>query len=602
MHCHLFTSKVLLAGAVIALCACTRTTETLIDFSDKAQYPESSAVIEHKLWEPLQNGEAVVNAEGGILMPSAASGAWSAIKFNRPCYAKKEGDALTVSVDFTYEQTDAKYESEALRVGLSNGESELMATFNRKGWGDYHAIGREDYPVGYVFHTNKIGFKSNQSLGTSDPLRLSMTLTRAAGDTWDMVVLLENLDPESEFQKRWDHKGLGFETGDSDVLYGIIQNGEADADAGLANRIITRFEINSDQAPPAAPISWKGVKFNDYFLPMEAQSPLISEGSWGEASIMPRDTANGLEDTDLSHWCYWDCSIVKDDNGNYHMYASRWGQENAHSPGWRIHSKGVHAVSEDVMGPYKDLGIIWPQWNDGKGSNVIGLRMHDGRYAMVTSEITRGEVFVSDNPDGPWEFLGAIEVDHNGFSPGLARYNGGKGNMSNVMIILRHDGRYMIVPRSTAIMISEDGILGPYKIMSDRVYEDMPEIPQSRMEDPTCWYSGGMYHMLVNHWPGKTTYHFSSEDGIHDWKYRGIAYRKDESIFRYTDGTVDEWPIVQRPTAYTEDGHITHFNFSVLDVSKGEDKGGDRHGSKIIVVPFDGEAFDREMRKIVAEE
>ncbi len=47
---------------------------------------------------------------------------------------------------------------------------------------------------------------------------------------------------------------------------------------------------------------------------------------------------------------------------------------------------------------------------------------------------------------------------------------------------------------------------------------------------------------------------------------------------------------------------IPHFNFSVIDVPKGEDRANDAHGSKIIVVPFDGVAFDREMQQRVADE
>jgi hypothetical protein len=97
----------------------------------------------------------------------------------------------------------------------------------------------------------------------------------------------------------------------------------------------------------------------------------------------------------------------------------------------------------------------------------------------------------------------------------------------------------------------------------------------------------------------KTSYHLTSEDGIHNWKNRGIAYRHDANIFRYTDGTVNQWTIVERPTAYVENGHVTHFNFSVIDVSKGEDRANDNHGSKIVVVPFDGEAFDRDMQSQV---
>jgi hypothetical protein len=42
--------------------------------------------------------------------------------------------------------------------------------------------------------------------------------------------------------------------------------------------------------------------------------------------------------------------------------------------------------------------------------------------------------------------------------------------------------------------------------------------------------------------------------------------------------------------------------FSVIDVKKGQDRGSDNHASKIVVVPFDGVAFDNYMQKLVKEE
>ncbi|CAA6692718.1 MULTISPECIES: hypothetical protein [unclassified Lentimonas] len=342
----------------------------------------------------------------------------------------------------------------------------------------------------------------------------------------------------------------------------------------------------------------------DYFLPMEPQGPMVSDGIWGDDNVLPRDIKNGLEDSTLENWCYWDGSIVKSDDGRYHMYASLWSEEMSHSEGWHLGSKGMHASSDHIMGPYIDHGLVYPQWQEGKGHNVIGLRMHDGRYAVVTSEITFGEIFVSDSPDGPFELLGQIQWDANGFDEGLARYNK-NGRMSNVKILLRPDGRYMCMGRSTAAMVSEDGILGPYKIMSDRVYKQYPELPQTKNEDPTIWYSAGIYHVVYNHWPTKTSHHFTSESGLGDWKYRGIAFKKGEdSIFTYTDGTVNDWQFIERPQAYVdpETGHVTHFIFSVIDVGKGKDRGSDNHASKIVVVPFDGEAFDRDMAAILKQE
>jgi len=88
-------------------------------------------------------------------------------------------------------------------------------------------------------------------------------------------------------------------------------------------------------------------------------------------------------------------------------------------------------------------------------------------------------------------------------------------------------------------------------------------------------------------------YFFSSIDGIHDWTYQGIFMdKRKDHIFRYADGAVNNWRFIERPMAYVENGHVTHFIFSVLDVIKGEDQADDIHGSKIVVVPFDGKAFD----------
>ena len=91
------------------------------------------------------------------------------------------------------------------------------------------------------------------------------------------------------------------------------------------------------------------------------------------------------------------------------MYAIR----SYYDIGWTQESKGIHAISDNPLGPYKDLGLIYPQWKEGKGSNVVGVRTHEGKYAVVTSEITKGEIFLADNPYGPFELLGEIKVDYN---------------------------------------------------------------------------------------------------------------------------------------------------------------------------------------------
>jgi len=349
----------------------------------------------------------------------------------------------------------------------------------------------------------------------------------------------------------------------------------------------------------------------DFFQPFESKAPLVSEGIWGAPNVIPRDVNNGLEDPQMKSWCYWDGNIFKDDEGKYHMYACHWDQKYPHGIGWTEGSKGIHAVSDSLYGPYKDLGDMWPQWNESKGANVIGLRLKDGRYAAVASEIVPGEVFVSDNPNGPFELLGDFQIDPNGYYAGWGRYNelddgaangGSLGHLANVMIILRPDGRYMMIARHCVTMISDDGVLGPYKMYSDKAWLGVEGLPQHYMEDPTVWYSDGLYHIVVNFHGKDTTYHITSEDGIHNWKNRGLAFKRHEGVFRHKDGTIEDWFTVQRPTVYVENGLVKAFNFSVIDVHKGQDQGNDNHGSKIIVVPFDGAGFQKHMKTVMETE
>jgi hypothetical protein len=46
---------------------------------------------------------------------------------------------------------------------------------------------------------------------------------------------------------------------------------------------------------------------------------------------------------------------------------------------------------------------------------------------------------------------------------------------------------------------------------------------------------------------------------------------------------------------------VAYFTFAVLDVPKEQELPNDNHGSKVIVVPFDGVAFDRDMQALAGK-
>ena len=327
--------------------------------------------------------------------------------------------------------------------------------------------------------------------------------------------------------------------------------------------------------------------FIDYFAPTPTVGTLSSD-AWGAPNVLPRDASNGLEDRTIAKFCYWDGQILRGPDGRYHLFASRWDQAKGHDGWWG--SVAVHAVSDSAVGPYVETGPLWPDDQAGKGHNVTALALADGTYAVVVSETRPGDVFVSNSLDGPWTYKGRIAI-----APGAFEKLGGASNMS---VMLRPNGAFEIVPRSGAILISHDGILGPYVVQGPCVYTNLAGMPQADLhnfEDPVVFFTGGLYHIVVNNWSQRRAYHLTSVDGIKDWTYRGLAYDPRTDFVRYTDGTVNHWDKLERPGVLIEDGHVTHVTLAVLDVPKDQEKGNDRHGSKVIVIPFDGAAMDRDL-------
>ncbi len=355
------------------------------------------------------------------------------------------------------------------------------------------------------------------------------------------------------------------------------------------------------QANQAAGVGPKA--FIDYFRPIPLSGKLSKE-VWGAATVGPRDPSNGLEDTTMKHWDYWDGKILRGPNGKYRMFASRWDQAEGHN-GW-FASKAVEAVSESALGPYHDQGLCWPDNQAGKGHNVTALQLPNGSYAVVVSETRNGDIFTSSLIDGPWTYLGGISVNQEKFhslrSPGdtqpLQGPNRRPWHGSNVSLIVRPDGRFEIVQRSGQILISKDNILGPYDVQGDSIYRGLPGLPQDnlgRLEDPVIWFSGGWYHILVNNWGDRRAYHLISRDGIMRWKFQGLAYEPGANFIRYTDGTVNHWNKLERPGVLIENGHVAAVTLAVIDVPKEQETGSDGHGSKVIVIPFDGAALDRDL-------
>ncbi|HVT09749.1 MAG TPA: glycoside hydrolase family protein, partial [Polyangia bacterium] len=345
-------------------------------------------------------------------------------------------------------------------------------------------------------------------------------------------------------------------------------------------------------APPAArDARAAAAQFMDYITPTPIVGSL-SKTCWGAAQVGARDQSNGLEDRTLSNWNYWDGGIIKDEQtGVYHMFASRWKQSDGHG-GWQNDSHCVHATSNSLFGPYTDQGLCFPNDNGGMCHNVNALKLKTGdasgkQYAITCSGgvAGSGRAYGAASLDGPWTYLGNLQLDPNG-------YSGEYSTADNFREMLRADGQqYECINSRLGVA---DNLLGPYKDqLANNFTSTVSGSPTVNMEDPFLFYAGGVYHVMFHQWSSGQAFLYTSQDGIHGWKLDpGVAYDPATNMVRYTDGTVNHWPIMERASVYVENGHAVALTFAVLNVQKADDHGNDGNGSKIIVVPFNGRAYD----------
>ena len=198
---------------------------------------------------------------------------------------------------------------------------------------------------------------------------------------------------------------------------------------------------------------------------------------------------------------------------------------------------------------------------------------------MCSPYEVNGTFHIAKSLDGEWEHVGKMPVDTNSFS------------LSNISILVRPDGRYEAINRNGDIATA-DSLTGEWTVESTRLWWNVTGMPSENVEDPVIWYSDGLYHCVANKWDAKQAYYLTSKDGLTNWTLNpGTAYTPTQQFLEYEDGTENNWTKLERPNVYIEDGTLKAVTFAVINVEKEQDFGNDSNGSKIIVVPYDGEAL-----------
>lgn len=293
-------------------------------------------------------------------------------------------------------------------------------------------------------------------------------------------------------------------------------------------------------------------------------------------------------------WTHWGGSLVKGEDGLYHMFYSRWETDLGWA--WVTDSEIAHAVSESPFGPFEFQGVALPprgaEYWDGLCTHNPTIHKFDGKYYLyymgntgdgvvtgtpgkeklnwVHRNNQRIGVAVADSPYGPWQRFDEPLIDVSEDPDAIDSLM-----TSNPSITLRPDGGYVMVnkvvgtkrppPNGGPVLhgaATSDSPTGPFTKHPEPVFE-VPGDPFPA-EDPYIWYQEGQYWAVVKRIkreldPGNGQSHrvfslnlYESQDGIH-WQAAKNHHVSDRFL-HWEDGTVQQLVHLERPQLYIEDG------------------------------------------------
>lgn len=305
--------------------------------------------------------------------------------------------------------------------------------------------------------------------------------------------------------------------------------------------------------------------------------------------IQPVDTALFFKDPHYFNWCN---SIVKDRQGTYHLFYSRWPKAKGFAS-WLTHSVIAHAVSSSPHGPYKFKEIaLKPRGKgffDAYSTHNVRIVEDNNKYYMFYSGSNSGEAFftpsrldsigqighahkdrkivrssqrtgiaVSESLEGSWHRslkpivqptgpIGVVAVN-----PTIAK---GADDLY-YMMIKGDDVRSKGIRLIQAIAIASK-IEGPYTLMDKSAFDEL------RTEDAFMWFDKkrnrfySIFHVHGGNFIGLIT----SEDGKEWRKAKNYCVCKKELHLK--DGSVMKVNRMERPSIFFENGEPKVLSFAV---------------------------------------
>ncbi len=313
----------------------------------------------------------------------------------------------------------------------------------------------------------------------------------------------------------------------------------------------------------------------------------------------------------------WGASIIKGDDGKYHLFYSRWKKDKTFT-GWLTHSEIAHAVSKNPEGPWKYRETVL---KGRKGDHWDAITAHnpkikyfEGKYylyycatnlggrsftedELIETALTgyshpnwkilrpnqRTGVAVSESLDGPWKRMDKPIIEPSGpittltVNPAIER-----GKEGNYYLIVKGDKPNEIrFIRNQAIAISNSPT-GPFEI------QPKPVIDYLDTEDMSLWYDTDLDYFYAVFHAHSFIGMVSSPDGIH-WK-KATEYSLMPKTVPLKNREALKPDRLERPFVYSEDGKARVLS---LAVKKGDE-------SYCIFIPIKHQPFPLPNKKQVA--
>jgi len=285
---------------------------------------------------------------------------------------------------------------------------------------------------------------------------------------------------------------------------------------------------------------------------------LSQDNSWYviETGAVPQESGFKMEG-----WFVW-CGSAIEVDGVYHLFASRWPKSTQFPKGYMTNSEIVRATADNPLGPYTFQQVVLskrdPKYWDAIMTHNPSIYKSGDTYVLYynargNSPYRQVGYATAKSITGPWT-RNDRPIDFGRDANNPAAFFEADGSVK-LMWRDRNLGIYLATAPSYK---------GPYTIVNDNVW------PHCQLEDFYLFKLDGKYHMICEDNIGGVSgherwgVHFSSDDGINDWRPADPMVFYNHSI-TWTDGSGIHCQRRERPQLlFDKNGKITHLFTSVL--------------------------------------